>query len=536
MPAKTSSSRARLLTRALFLAGCALSALVPARAAVTGNPPAPFSSWLGDLESAGYAIAQGSAYFLGPTNCDIYVNVFGSCAANNPATPYVVIQPPIRDGQFINPAYGLSRESNDFTEAGPAGVPINEMYRFTDREALVTVVELPPKAAYFGYQTYLFTRDSRYYPLRSSAASAFGPPDPSRRATVASIGNPVNNAIISGASGLLPANGAWSGRIVIVSTSNRTLEAALRARFRAVNNGSDAVVFTEPFGADLYTGLEKAADELYTIFRYTIHENEAASQAWLDAVARRTWVYRVTAPDSLAVERFPKPVLNPRLANDESALQPSRDELADLLARWLRRNRAGLVTTVSARSSIRMDADEVPRGIAGPDCIEDGRYCIADTLDTEAYRYLNIGLLDRRDVAFVVGVNHTTSRTNNAYYEALGVYDGPRLTGIASIAQSNPTATGFLKGEMTGSAHAALVQLGLLASASPRLLADLPDLYVATIARTCDAVLPGCIGITPEQVPMDNRMIINQRAYLKPGGLTGANPERLLNPVVVRNR
>lgn len=533
-------ANARLRTRLLaqvLAAGCLLSALAPTpAAAVTGNPPAPFASWLAGLEAGGYAVTQGSAYFLGPTNCDIYVNVFGSCAANNPATPYVVIQPPIREGQFINPAYGLSRQSNDFTAIGPAGIPINEMYRFTDREALVTVVELPPKAAYFGYQTYLFTRDSRYYPVRAGAANAFGPPDPSRRATVASIGNPVNNAIINAASGLLPANGPWSGRIVIVSTSNRTLEAALRERFRAANGGSDAVMFAEPYGADLYTGLEKAADELYTIFRYTIHENDAASQGWLDAVAKRTWVYRVTAPDSLAVQRFPKPVLNPRLANDESALTASRNELRDLVAGWLRRNRNGLVTTISARSSIRMDANDVPRGIAGPDCIEDGRYCIADTLDTEAYRYVNIGALAADDVAFVVGINHTTRRTDNAYYEALGIYDAPRLTGIASIAQSNPTATGFLKGEMTGSAQAALDRLGLTAAASARLRADLADLYVASIARRCDAALPNCIEITPAQVPMRNRMIINQRAYLKPGGFTGANPERLLNPVVIRTR
>lgn len=525
-----------LLLRPLSAIVLFVAAGHPVQAAVTGNPPAPFATWLAALESGGYAVEQGSAYFLGPTNCQIYVDVFGSCAANNPATPYVVIQPPIRPGQFINPAYGLSRTSNDFTETGPAGNLINEMYRVTDREALVTVVQLPPKAAYFGYQTYLFTRASRYYPFRAAAANAFGPPDPERRATVASIGNPVNNAVINAASGLLPGNGPWSGRIVIVSTSNRVLEATLRARFRAANGGSDAIFFTEPFGADLYTGLDKIADELYTIFRYTIHENDAASQTWLDNVAGNTWVYRVTAPDALAVERLPKPVLAPRLANDESALLASRNELRDLLAGWLRRNRTGLVTSFSARSSLRLDRDDVPRGIAGPDCIEDGRYCIADTLDTEAYRYVNFGSLAGDDVAFVAGINHTTARTNNAHYEALGIYDGPTLTGIASIAQSNPTATGFLKGEMTGSAEAALRQLGLMTQASARLRADLPDLYVATVSRRCSADLPTCIEITPDLVPPGNRMIVNQRAYLKPGGFTGANPELLLNPVVIRNR
>ena len=505
-------------------------------AAVTGNPPAPYGNWLNRLESAGYTIKQGWAYALGPTNCQRYVDIFGSCAANNPATPYIVVQPPIVDGEFIDPYYGHVFGTNVFTENSPLGVPVNEIYRVTDGEALVVVVDLPPKAAYFGYQSYAFTRDAARYPVKGQLSQVIGPPDPNRRTLVASIGNPVNNSIINRATGLLPQASPWGGQIATITTSNQSLDSAIRASFRQSSGVQDNVLFTEPFGANLYTGLDESADELYTVFRYTIHEDETAAQDWLTHVGTRTWVYRITAPAGIAVNRFPTPTLNPRLANDESALQPSLDELRRLLTTWVRSNRNPVTTSFTARSSVTVDRNGVAHGIVGPQCIEKGRYCVADTLDTEAYRYVNIGAMDNDDVALVAGVNHTARNTDNSYYEALGIYDGPTVTGIASIAQSNPTAAGFVKGEMTGTAYAALQKLGLLARASARLLADSPDLYVASVSRHCDATLPNCIDITEAQVPLRHRIIVNQRAYLKPGGMTGANPNLLLNPLVVRTK
>jgi hypothetical protein len=135
-------------------------------------------------------------------------------------------------------------------------------------------------------------------------------------------------------------------------------------------------------------------------------------------------------------------------------------------------------------------------------------------------------------MVFVAGVNHAV--VDNAAYVSLAVYNMQNLTGVASISQSNPSAVGFDEGSLTGSAEGVLKALGLYGSASARLKAALPKLYTAILARECTRAARYCAALSDTKaLPLSSPVAVTQRAYIKPGTTTGANPDKLLTPVVV---
>lgn len=528
-----------LFAAGLFAAGLSTSADA-ARAARSVQPqavsvaplPAPYSQWIQALSSAGYQVQQGTGYYYGPTDCEIYVQIFGSCAANNPATPYAVIQPPIEAGQYIDPYYGTKPGVNAFTKPGPQG-DVNELYRASDNEAVVVVMSLPPKAAYLGYQSYMFSRVTTDYPNLPTRVQ--NSPDPNRINVLGSLGNAINNGTLNKGAGLTPSQGAWGGYAVFVTTSNANIDAAIRNVYRTSTGRSDNSIFTEPLGTDINTGLGADADDLYTLIRYTIPQDAQASATWLNDIGNHLWVYRVINP-SIPVARFPKPVLTTKVANPEAQYQSSLDELTTILSSWLRVREALPIDVKQAPASVTVDSNgNNPTGTVGPECIEKGTYCVADTQDTESYRFADIGKLTGTHTVVVIGPNNATCTTDNTYYESFGVYDARTVTGIASLSQANPCAdaAGFSTGVLTGSAAQALQELGLTNKASAQLLANLPNLYVTFVSRQCDPTLPNCLQITTQQVPLSGAMLVSQRSYLKPSSTTGANPNLLLSPNVL---
>ncbi len=73
-----------------------------------------------------------------------------TCYANNPAAPYVTFAVPPWPEEFVDP------ETSSLW--GPSQEGYNDNFRFDPREAIVILGRLPPPAAYFAEQTYLFSR------------------------------------------------------------------------------------------------------------------------------------------------------------------------------------------------------------------------------------------------------------------------------------------------------------------------------------------------------------------------------------------
>jgi hypothetical protein len=421
---------------------------------------ASWTAWAEGLSRNGYGVTQGGVKKIGIAECADLVAVFGTCFANNAAAPYLVPQPPI-SGTYVNPVYG-----EPFTQTGPTGAPINMFYRLADTEALITIIALPPKAAYFGYQSYVFTRETSNYsdkdPLQMIS------PDPNRYEVAGSVGNNINNLIVGDRLGKV-----WNGGAAIfITTSNRYLSNALIAD--ATQKGLNPQrMFVEPVGTNALTGTAAAADDFLTLIRFAVPKNDVAGERWRDAVLDNVVVFRVSAPSGTTVQRHPTPLYtNKSAAQDESQYHTSLTELSHLLRQWLeaQEGRPALVNPMT--TSDHVDETGQPHGLAGVDCINKGTDCLADNQDTDAYRIALIGKLRANHLVFVTGANH--ARLSNADYVSLAVYNMDNFTGVASASQTNPDSVGFDRGSLSDSAEGVLRDLGLYQQASLQLKSDLP--------------------------------------------------------------
>ncbi len=477
-----------------------------------------WESWVKNLNRDGYTVDQGTVAVVDNAACERFVMVFGSCFGNNAAAPYIVPVPPI-DSTLVDPYYG-----GIFTTFGETGSPSNMFYRLSDRDALVTIVSPPPKAAYLGYQGYLFSRSTSEYTGSSSGKTIS--PNPSRYEIFGSFGNDVNSVILERSIGSF-----WGGNpIVYVSASNSNVADSIKAN--AAANGLDSThVFIEPIGANILTGPTLAADDILTLLRYALPEDAAASTEWLRSIRSSIRVYRISS--NTATARYPTPVNTPKIATSEANYETPLDELSSSLSTWLTAHQSsGATTTIKMTVSDHVDSTGKIFGLVGGECIAAGTSCLGDNQDTDSYRSGVIGKLTGNNIAIVAGVNHAV--TNNASYISLAVYNAQTITGVASVSQTNPLAVGFNSGVMTGSAEAVLRSLGLYDSASSTLKAALPSLYVEFVARTCTAVPTYCIALgTTAALPQAVPVFITQRAYVRPGSTSGGNPDIMQTPRVI---
>lgn len=492
---------------ALLLAGLSATA----QAAPTSLD---WNLWVAMLPAQGYGTSTGSAYAF--TDCAPFIAVFGNCSGNNPSTPYVFLQPPI-DHTYLDPYFAtpFSQTVN--------GTPVNQFFRLADTDALVTVVDLPPQAAYFGFQSYVFSRSLADYPKKKFHLPLC--PDPDRILTFASIGKDLNSTIINGQIG-----SPWSaGSIVYLTTSNATLAQQLKASAAAYAGGDASRVFIEPVGSNVHTGIDAAADDFTTLIRYALPENPQSGSDWLNTIASHVQVYRISTAGG-SVSRYGAPRYAYKTYADESAYTAPVKELTGLLKNWLvaQQGKASSFPLISSGVNLPFIGFV---GLIGSDCLAHGTICLGDNQDTDAYRFGWIGTLDERQMALVVGVDHTA--LDFAHYVNLTVYNASTFSGAAAVSQTGESA-GFVSGRLRGSASAALADLGLIGQASSSLLAALPNLYVVMVARHCPAAYGWCEPVDDSLIPQGTPMLLLQRTYLKPGSTTGPSPDFLVKPQLIQ--
>jgi len=281
------------MKRLLIALTTALLAYVPTPASWAQRPTdiASWKGWIESLAAGEFQVTRGSVFVMYNEFCPTIVQVFGSCFGNNAAAPYIIPQVPI-DGTTVD-GYGLQAP---FQSADGSS---DIFYRLRDTDALVTLVTLPPTAAYLGYQGYLFTRAISNY--STTYPDQVKSPDQDRYEIFGSFGNDINNAIVGDQVGRVWNNGA----VVYITTSNQQLASALVADAQAKGFNKERI-FVEPVGANILTGSQIDADDMVTLIRYALPQDQEAGDLWSANAASNVLVYRVSAP-AIPLTRFPAP-------------------------------------------------------------------------------------------------------------------------------------------------------------------------------------------------------------------------------------
>jgi hypothetical protein len=515
---KDSASSVGLVLSCLFLlAACGGSG---GSNTTNANGMAAYVDFIKGLPASGYSVAQGNAYLFVNSDCPLFISIFNSCFDNNAAAPYVIPQPPILQS-YVDPQYAVQLDT-----PGPNGAQTNVIYRLGAEDALVTLVSYPPKGAYLGYQSYVFTSETSNYTIPDPLQVPS--PDPSRYEIFGSVGNDVNDVIVKN-----QYRSPWDGRIVMyLTTANQDVanDVIAKARASGINPKS---IFVEPVGANVQIGNGSTADDLVTLIRYALPRNSSAGSEWLGDIRKNVVVYKITSP-ATSVARYPTNQYTSRTGNSEIQLQPQLDELAGLLQTWLaaRTPAPEVVETNKMNKTSEDSPDGIPHGVVGSDCIQKGTICAGDNQDSSTYAFSPSIILSDTDIVFVAGVNHNL--LNNSSYIALDINNAAETAGVASASQSNPDATGFDSGILTGSAQAVLQELGLYNMASSSLVAALPNLYVALVSRTCTIATAYCVNLNGDSlIPANAAIKIFERSYINPGTTTGANTNIMVYPNVV---
>lgn len=513
------SRLALLLSALLLLNGCGGDG----GSSTTKTTLQTYSDAVTGLRTNGYRVLQGNAFLFTNADCPTFVAIFGSCFGNNSAAPYVVPQVPI-EGSYVNPDYAAPLNA-----PGPNGQTTNIVYRLSDDDALITVVSYPSTAAYFGYQSYVFTSEISNYPVTRplQVVAPHGSNPASRYELFASVGNDVNNVVVQN-----QFQSPWNGQVVVyVTTSNQTLANDLVQQLSA--NGMNAkAILIEKVGANVRTGNGQTADDLVTLIRYAEPQDQTAANSWLNDVNNYVKVYKVSKATS--VTRYPTNRYTPRTSNSELLLTAPLDELAGLLNGWLASVQATqtIQTQTFTPTTVYDPITKTPAGLVGSDCIDKGTICAGDNQDTYTYAVSPKIQLGANDTMVVAGLNHNLF--SNSSYISLAIYNASESAGVASASQTNAEAVGFNQGTLGGSAEAVLRELGLYNNASAALKLALPKLYVSLIARNCTYATNYCVNLQGTSlIPAGANIDMYERAYLRPGDTTSADLNNMLRPRVI---
>ncbi len=476
---------------------------------------------ISDLTEQGYEVQRGYLKLYTIDDCKYSYLVMGSCYGNNPAAPYIMSVVPYWEDEFVDAAL-----HNAF---GPTKDGYGVTFRFDRSEAILIFGILPPAAAYFGMQTYLFSREGTYdtnsVPYRVLAANApfrlptfFGtiPGNPRRVQIFASLSNSINHVVIEKQSGA-----AFDQERYFIVTPDKNMEEAVRTALgrSATDN---AHIFTEPLPSTIRTGVHEQADDFMTLLRYSMPYDTGTpgtpSDAWRNnpslVVLRIRDINQTRKPVP-----YPPVVLETRTANGEDWLKPDLDRLmAEVGVKW---GQPCAAADCSDRSSTLQDLQTPPMSLVGPQCTEIGMNCLGDTQDTTYHLGMPLSV-DNGEVYAIVGT--LGKRTGNASYTGLSINDSLFKKGIANIddAQRQDTALEFADK-----------------------VRNADKFYVYYITRNCsglEALTGGhCLSVTESMIPpcspdaaVCGNPVVVKRNFIRPGNQRGPDSQLVLSPRILK--
>jgi hypothetical protein len=449
-----------------------------------------------DLEARGFEVAQGAWKLFTIDDCKYAIATFGNCFGNNPTAPYIVPTVPLWPNEFVDKsmkdAFGPTADNTWWT------------YRLDPREALVVVGLMPPPGAYFGLQSYVFSREGAVNvsdPIYRSLTDPFmrsilflKAPTPSRALVFSSIGDSTNNAVIERRSG-----GAFDRERSFIITPDAVMERRLTDALLRAGVPDRNQIFTEHVSADIVRlGLGARSDDMMTLMRYALPDDEVSGDQWRQQLP--LVVLRVRDRNTKrATEPYPAPVRDARTARSELGLKDDAGKLVMAVKqKW---GQPDAATTSFESLLLKVD-------LLGPHCLKRPQDCLGDSSDAD-YQISATVSMDSGEVLSAVGTLGTA--TGNATYTSLSVNQIPALKGIVNISHK----------DLVGSASA-------FSAAIP----DTGKFYVQFFARDCRN-LDHCFQVTEDMVPRGDSIKIIQRNYVVPGSLRGPDPTQVANPTLI---
>lgn len=460
-----------------------------------------------DLASKGYAIERGYWTLWGAEDCKFPLQTVGFCYGNNPTAPYILAVLPHWKDEFSDQQmhHGVSAFQRN----------MNGIYRLDPQEALVVAAEMPPPARYFGLGSNVFSRETELNTndivyqkpwiddlMRGILFATL--PDPSRMMMIASIGNSINNVVITQQTGE-----QWQAgqqRFFVITPDADVAESVTAALRRAgVSSAND--IFVEKVSPEVVrVGLGKSADDMITYIRYAMPNDTVAGNEWRANLPLT--VFRVRDVSGLRpANPFAPPAYDQRHWNfDETVLAGDLNSLVGAVRSYWNQPTAPLFQSFSLYTGV----DLVGQHCLGyPDPARGPMDCLGDSQDSD-YQISPSMSLDSGHVIAVVGTLGT--ETNNATYVSVSVNWFPQLVGLVNIDDNHLEGTA--------------------ARFEGALVNDARLFYVHYIARDCSG-LENCSEVSRQAIPVGEIIKVIQRNYVTPGYAHGPEPTKLLNPVAI---
>lgn len=446
-----------------------------------------------DLEKRGFEVAQGAWKLFTIEDCKYPIAKVGMCFGNNPTAPYILPTLPLWPNEFVDPSMeGLF---------GPTVGETWATYRLDPREAIVIIGQMPPSGAYYGLQSYVFSREgviNTNDPIYKSVTDPFMKsilfmlaPNPSRVLTFASVGDSNNMVEIASKSGA-----AFDKERSFIITADAGMEKDMKKSLLRAGVPSKKHIFTERVSKDLVNlGLTSKADDMMTLMRYALPDDENAGNEWRQNLPLAVLRVREKNPSRPTVPYAEKPLAT-RTGVSEIGLQEDMNELVSAVKQKWGQPDAETTGFVSLYLSV---------DLVGPHCLKRPMDCLGDNSDAD-YQISATKSLDSDDVFAVVGTLGT--KTGNATYASLSVNQIPELKGVSNLSQKDLSGT---------------------ASEFADQVSNTDKFYVQYFARDCGNI-QNCFEISEEMVPPGKEIKIILRNYVVPGSLRGADPTKVLNP------
>jgi hypothetical protein len=474
-----------------------------------------------ELKMDGFEVAQGYFQLWRIEDCPESFDVMGTCYFNNPTAPYVMSVLPFWPDEYIDPA-----TKNAF---GSTKLGCSTSFRFDPNEAIVIFGFLPPKAVYFGLQSYLFTRKDAYktdndtynFINRIGAKDVFfhtvpGRPAQDRILTFDSLSDSKNNVVIERQS-----DGSFGQFRYFIITPDRYMDQKIR---RILHNLSvaDQDIFTEGIPANMRIGLGEDADDFVSGIRYSLPEDGGKegtpSDIWrnnppLSILRIRTSQPHPPQPYPAWEDNSPEP----RKAVSEADL---KDDLNLLVQKVSQAWGQPCIDTAGCSDKARsfIDTQSSPFNLVGPLCDNIGMDCLADTQDA-TYQFSGGYEFDNGEVYAVIGTLGTA--TGNASYVSLGVNNFRLRLGAENVDGSK--LEGSVKPEWYQGVN------------------NLDKLYIYYFTRNCEdekvqELTHGfCLSVKDTElvVPPGDKVSLVERDYMAPGTQRGPNSKLTLPSMVL---
>ncbi len=516
----------QILVRVLFVLTLAGLAGMPAASAGSVAPEGPALGQVGKtarlledgLEKRGFEVGRGSFLLWGIDQCPESYELMGTCYFNNPTAPYVFLDVPYWEDEFVDPA-----TADAFGDTGDDSGPV---FRFDPNEAIVVFGYLPPEAAYFGLQSYLFTRKGEYetdndtyeFLEEIGAKHIFFhtvPGNPSRTGSFDSLSNSNNNVVIERQSGA-----SWNQFRYFIITPDRFMEKQVRQVLHKLRV-PEKDIFSEAIPSNMRIGLDEDADDFVTAFRYSRPADGGApgtlSDQWRHDPTMGVLRIRDTRPHRPS-QRYPAWVDDspePRTAVPEAYLKDDLYALAQKVSeRW---GQPCGDASCSAEAMPFIDTQSYPFNLVGPLCDNIGMDCLGDTQDA-SYQFRPGLTFDSDEVYAVVGTLGTA--TGNATYVSLGVNNTRLRLGAENVDGS------MLEGSATGEFYPGVN--------------NLDKFYIYYFTRNCEGLRDLTHGFctsvedTAYVIPPGDRASLVERDYVSVGTQRGPDSALTLPSIVLK--